>query len=182
MTRKMTWIVMLGVALWSCGGGEAGEESAPAAERQTAASEAPTTESGGFTRDSFILCPALEDHQEELAGIVGFERDAERGLQVLGNECIVRGEDAGFARVTLVPAFTRRSIQMYIGGFDAETSPAAELGPDALFVHSNLQPHVVFPMGELIIDVEAENLEAPSRETMIELARRVREILTEANS
>jgi hypothetical protein len=51
-----------------------------------------------------------------------------------------------------------------------------------VFIEGQIQPHVVFSMGSLIIDVDAENIDKPSRETMIELATRVREILTAANS
>jgi hypothetical protein len=66
---------------------------------------------------------------------------------------------------------------MCVGGFDAEASPATELGHDAVFIDGQVQPHVVFSMGSLIIDVDAENIEMPSRETIVELATRVREIL-----
>lgn len=182
MTRQISWIAGMTVILWSCGGGDAGEESAPPVERQAAMSEAPAmSESGGFTRESFVLCPTLEGHREELASIVGFEPDLERELSAIPGECIVHAEDIGFARVTLPPA-AMRSIAMYVGGFDAEASPAPELGSDAVFIDASMQPHVVFSMGPLIIDVDAESIDTPSRETMIELARRVREILTAANS
>jgi len=40
---------------------------------------------------------------------------------------------------------------------------------------------VVFPLGGLIVDVDAEHVETPGRETMIRLALRVRELLVEAN-
>lgn len=182
MIRQVSPIALMAIVLWSCGGGDAADESVPAAELQTAASEAAAAESGGFDRESFSLCPALEPHRDELASIVGFvEKDPARELAVFDSECIVHGDHGAFARVSLAPAFTR-SIQMHIGGFDAESSAAPELGPDAMFVDGRLQPHVVFSMGKLIIDVDAENIETPSRETMIELATRVREILTEANS
>jgi hypothetical protein len=186
MNSKVSWIVVMAVALWSCGGGEAGggdsDRAMPGSEEATAAANnvASADQQGKYTRDSFVLCPALEDHREELASIVGFEQDPERGLSGPGSECIVHGEYS-FARVTLLPAFTR-SIAMHAQGFDAEASAAPELGADALFIDGALQPHVVFSMGELFIDVDAENIEKPSRQTMIELATRVREILREANS
>jgi len=100
---------------------------------------------------------------------------------VMSSECIVHGKDFAFARVTLLPAMVP-SIAMHVESFDTEASPAPELGEDAMFVDGALQPHVVFSIGGLFLDVDAENVETPSRETMIELALRVRDILTEANS
>lgn len=183
MTARAPWIVLpIAVVLGSCGGGDAGADAGtdapPASESEAPASETP---SGDFDRESFVLCPALEPHREELASILGFEQDAERDLAGLGSECILRGTDHGFVSVALPPAVIR-SVSMHVDGFDAETSPAPELGPEAVFVDATLQPHVVFMLGPLIIDVGAESRETPSRETMIELATRVREILAEANS
>ena len=83
------------------------------------------------------------------------------------------------ARVTRVtPGLT---VAMRAQSVDAPASPAPELGPDAMFVAGKLQPHVVFAMGPVVIDVDAENIETPSRETMITLATRVRDILAAAN-
>lgn len=182
MVRQNSWIAAMAVVLISCGGGDSAEESAALGERDTAASEAsPAGESGGFDRESFVLCPALEGHREEIASIVGFEPDPERALSAITGECIVHAEEIGFARVSLAPAIVP-SIAMYAEGFDAEAKPAPELGSNAVFIDAPMQPHVVFSMGSLIIDVDAENIEKPSRETMIELATRVREILMQANS
>jgi hypothetical protein len=182
MTRTTGWIVLTLMTLGACAGDGSSQEAAPSRESASQASE---HGSGGtavaFTRQSFVLCPALEDHREELASIVGFEQDPERGLSVMSSECIVHGKDFAFARVTLLPAMVP-SIAMHVESFDTEASPAPELGEDAMFVDGALQPHVVFSIGGLFLDVDAENVETPSRETMIELALRIRDILTEANS
>jgi hypothetical protein len=138
------------------------------------------TPKDGFDRESFVLCPALEAHRDELAAIVGFEQDAERPIALSDSECSIDGESGAFARVTLAPAF-EPSVEFHVRGFDAPNSPAPALGPNAVFVDVNLQPHVVFAMGSLIIDVDAAGVETPSRDTMIELAKRVREILRNAN-
>jgi hypothetical protein len=136
---------------------------------------------GGFTRESFVLCPALEPHRDELATLVGFKQNPDRALAVSRSECVIRGQGGNFARVALLPALVS-SIQPYAeSSFDAPASPAPELGADAMFVDGVSQPHVVFSMGRLFIDVNAENLEKPSREKMIAFATRVREILSEAN-
>jgi len=169
-------------ACLACGSGPNGETSTEsrAADAPAAATTSATQE--GFDRQSFVLCEAFEPHREELASIVGFEQDADRSLSVLRSECVVRGEDGAFARVSLLPAIVR-SVAMQVGSYDGEATPAPELGDDAMFVEGTTgQPHVIFAMGPLFIDVDAENIETPSRETMIELAVRVREILTEANS
>jgi hypothetical protein len=130
-------------------------------------------------RPAFVLCPALEAHHQELAKIVGFALDPKEPFAAMGLECIVRSGRVGFARVTQVtPGLT---VAMRAQSIDAAASPAPELGPDAMFVAGKLQPHVVFTMGPVVIDVDAENIETPSRETMIALATRVRDILAEAN-
>ena len=186
MRQKISWIALIAMGLVSCGGADEGTDGGPAAapaseSEPTVSGDASDAGSGEFTRESFVLCPALEDHRDELASIVGFEQDPDRDLSVLGSECSIHGDFGAFARVSLAPAI-QQSVAMHVRGFDAEAQPAPELGPDAVFVDVNLQPHVVFSMGPLIIDVDASNVETPSRETMIELALRVREILTEANS
>lgn len=180
MIRKIAATVGLAVALASCGGGDAPGEQAQTPGSAAQSSDASATAAGEYSRESFVLCPAFEPYREELASIVGFEQDPERDLSVLSGECIVHGADAGFARVTLAPA-VMPSVSMYVEGFDAPVGPAPELGPEARFVDAPLQPHVVFTMGRLILDVDAENIETPSRDTMIELATRVREILVQAN-
>lgn len=184
LRRGAPWIVLPAAAVvWSCGGGDArGKADAAAAAEQEAVVSAAASDaaSGDFDRESFVLCPALEEHREELVSIVSFEQDAEWNIQRFGSECIVRGRDTGFVRVAVAPAITG-SVAMHVRAFDAETSPAPEVAPDAVFVDVSLQPHVVFSMGALIIDVDAEAIEAPNRQTMIALATRVREILAEAN-
>jgi len=170
------WIVAAAVVLWSCGDGRLDADAAQAGKTGVSAS---TSSTGRFKRESFVLCPALEGHREELAAIVGFKPDSKRPLAVIRSECIVNSMRVGFARVTLVSA--GMTLGMHVKGFDAAASPAPELGPEAMFVDGKLQPHVVFAMGPLVIDVDAENLQTPSRETMIRLATRVRDILAEAN-
>ena len=133
-----------------------------------------------YERASFVLCPALEAHRAELAAIVGFEeRDPARPIEGVGRQCFIRGEYSHVS-IELAPAFYR-SILMQGGGNDADTSPAPEFGDYAVFVDAISQPHVVFPLGDLFIDVGAEASEKPTRETMIELATRVRELLVAAN-
>lgn len=180
MSSRAVWSVVVCVALSSCGGGT-GEEAPAAGGMDPAAPDAAAAPSGEYTRDSFVLCDAIEPHREELASIVGFEPDPERALSVMSSECVVRGAGGSFARVSLLPALVP-SVALHVQSFDAEASAAPELGPDAMFVDDALQPHVAFAMGPLFIDVDAEHVETPSRETMIALALRVREILTEANS
>lgn len=166
--RNALWIFMMAVSS-SCGDSDAGEEDSRAADP------------GEFDRASFVFCPALEDHREELASIIGFEQDAERPISAFSGECALYGDHGAFVRVSRAPT-VEPSIAFHVSGFEAEVSPAPELGPEAVFVDDGSQPRVVFSIGPLIIDVDAMNVETPSRETMIQLASRVREIFIEANS
>lgn len=182
MIMRVSWVTLMAVALLSCGDGGDAMVGQPATEEggKAAAPETSSTAPAGPARDSFILCPALEQHRDELASIIGFEQDAERAIDGFGSECNIRGDHGAFIRVALAPSYAR-SISMHVGGYDSEPSPAPELGHDAVFIANGIQPHVVFPMSSLIIDVDSESIQTPSRETMIELALRVREILTAAN-
>jgi len=139
------------------------------------------SDDGSYERTSFVLCPALEAHRAELATIVGFEQDADRGMAGLGAECFVRGRRGNYLRVSLAPAMAR-SVSMAASSYEGEVTPVPALGNEARFVASGRQPHVLFPMGSLIVDITAENDATPTRETMVELALRVRELLVEANS
>ncbi|HKK07618.1 MAG TPA: hypothetical protein VKA44_01900 [Gemmatimonadota bacterium] len=128
-----------------------------------------------------MLCPALEEHRAELASMVGLEADPDRPVAVSRSECIVRGTDGGFVRVSLAPAATP-SIALHVEGYDSPVSPAPGLGSDAVFVDVSGQPHVVFRLGSLILDVDAESSPAPDRESMLSLGAAVKGILADANS
>lgn len=181
MSVRGAWMTVLMLALCACGSSRSdGEASSTESRAPQAATESAAESGRKFDRDSFVLCPALESHRDELAEIVGFEQDAGRPIGMSESECSIEGEFGAFARVVLVPAF-EPSIEFHVSGMDAEASSLPQLGQNAVFVDVNLQPHVVFSMGSLIIDVDASNVETPSRGTMIELASRVREILRNTN-
>jgi len=166
--------------IYACGG-EGGMETKGDGGAATVEGGSATV-SDEYDRATFVLCPALEGRRAELASIAGFEHDPERSLKGFGAECFVRGMDFGFIRVAISPA-VMRSVSMAAGGFDAPPTPAPELGDDAVFVDAGSQAHIFFTMGGLIIDVGAES-ESPGkldRETMIELAARIRELLQAAN-
>lgn len=180
MTRKAP-LVLLMVVFWSCGASDTGEDNVREDRPTDTATDTSAADRGEFDRASFVFCPALEDHREELASIIGFEQDAERPISAFSGECALYGDHGAFVRVSRAPS-VEPSVAFHVSGFEADVSPAPQLGPDAVFVDDRRQPHVVFSIGPLIIDVDAKNVETPSRETMIELASRVREILVEANS
>jgi hypothetical protein len=183
--RARTWLIMVGLfglfGLCACGADK--QEPAAMSRSAGAAAESESSSPSGsdrYERASFVLCAALEAHRAELAAIVGFEeRDPARPIQGVGRQCFIRGEYSHVS-IELAPA-VYRSILMQGGGYDADTSPASELGDHAIFVDAQSQPHVVFPLGDLFIDVGAEATDKPTRETMIELAMRVRELLVAAN-
>jgi len=169
----------------SCGraGGDA-SASAEAGGSSAAPGSAPATASSGesIARADFVMCPALEPVASQLAGIVGFPMDEERGVEALAGECFVRSEEAGFLSAALAPAFVR-SIDMQAQGYEGHTEPAPSLGDGAVIVHDALQPHVIFPLRDNIIDVGAESdgTEAPDDATMLRLATAVRDALAAAN-
>lgn len=165
----------------SCGDSDAGEKDSRESRPLDTATNVSAADPGEFDRASFVFCPALEGHREELASIIGFEQDAERPISAFSGECVLYGDHGAFVRVSRAPT-VEPSIAFHVSGFEAELSPVPELGPDAVFVDDGRQPHVVFSIGPLIIDVDARNVETPSRETMMQLASRVREILIEANT
>jgi hypothetical protein len=146
-----------------------------------------TAAAGGdsFDRDSFVLCPVIEEHKDELAAIVGFEVDPEQpGVAIGSFECYIDGVEGGdFARVQLGRGF-ESTPAMYSEGFEAPASPAPELGDEAVFIDDWNQPRVIFLLGGLIVDVDASLVYGgpPSRDTMIAFAQRVAELLMEENS
>jgi len=157
------------------GGGATPGSGAPATAAQPAA--AASTADDRIARADFVLCPAIEPIGEELAAMAGFRMDPERGVEVVAGECFVRGD--GFLRVALAPAIMQ-SVAMQASGYDGAQSPLPQLGPQAVLIDAP-QPHVVFELRGQIVDV---GVEAPGagRETVVELAERVREALTNANA
>lgn len=167
---------------------DAPEGSSGADVTDTGSDSKASAEGGSFDRDSFVLCRVLEEHKDELAAIVGFEADPERGVETFSDECNIRGSEPGnFARVQLVPNFTP-SILFHIEGYEGLKMPAPELGAEAVSIENDFQPDVVLLLGDFIIDVDAEvidyetGLTAPPSDAMIAYAARVRDLLTEANA
>ncbi len=181
MKSRALWVSLVALAGWSCGSGESAGENVGANDARSAAESPRDDAAGEYSRESFVLCEAIEEYREELADIIGIEPDLERRVQGIGSQCHVRGTDFGFISVEIAPAITP-SIAAHAGGFDAETTPVPSLGDAAVFVDASFQPHVVFELGDLIIDVGAEAAKMPGRDAMIDLATRVREILVAANS
>lgn len=174
--------------LASCGG--AGDQGSAAAEADGSTAvpaampaAAPASSGGSIARADFVMCPALEPVAADLAGIVGFPMDRERGVEAMAGECFVRSEEAGFLSAALAPAFVR-SIDMQAEGYEGHAEPAPGLGDGALIVHDALQPHVIFQLRGNIIDVGAESdgTEAPDDGTMLRLATAVRDALAAANA
>lgn len=190
MSRK-AWglIVAMALVVAACSGnGDAADQVGSVADT-TAADVDPTgTASAGgasLDRDSFVLCPAIEEHMDELAAIVGFEVDPEQlGVEAFFGECMINGVEGGdFARVQLARG-PESTPAMYREKYEAPASSAPELGDEAVFIDDWNQPRVLFLLGGLIIDVDAALLYEgpPSRDTMIAFAQRVAEILMEENS
>lgn len=180
MNVRIFCISITAIFLGACGGSPE-EPDTPATAAPPVPADAPSAgRSSGYDRKTFVLCPAFENYRDELAAIVGFTQNPERGLSAGGSKCAIRGKGGDFIGVAMLPAMVN-SIEQYVEAFDAPASPVPELGDDAMYGGSVSQPHVVFRMDPLIIAVNAENVETPSRETMITLATRVREILTGAN-
>lgn len=179
MARKVPLILLM-VVFWSCGDSDTGKEDDREGRPTDTVTDTSAADRGEFDRASFVFCPALEDHRAELASIVGFEQDGDRPISAFSGECALYGDHGAFVRVSRAPS-VEPSIAFHVSGLEADVSSAPQLGPDAVFVDDRRQPHVVFSIGPLIIDVDAKNVETPSRETMIQLASRVREILVEAN-
>lgn len=132
-------IAVAAILLGACGGGSEPQDM-PANSAPAGPADAVTAgESSGYDRKTFVLCPAFENYREELASIVGFTQNLDRGLSAGGMKCAVRGKGGDFIGIEVLPAMIN-SIEPY-----------------------------------------AECTDTPSRETMITLATRVREVLIEAN-
>lgn len=183
--RRSMMVLSLALFLSACGGGEDSSTTVSTAEKSNAGAVASISNTRNkdsvYDRASFVLCDALEPHREELAAIAGFEQDPDRSLSMSRSECVVRGLGGDFLRVKLQPAMVPSAEAVATMSYDGEASPAPELGAEAWYV-DDYQPHVIFPVGGLILDVASENATAPDRATMIELATRVRELLRNANS
>lgn len=180
--KANSWLMMAALlGLCACGADPQDPAETSGSAGLAAGDESPRASGNDqFDRASFVLCPALEAHRAELAAMVGFdERDPARPIKGIGNECFIRGRYSHVS-VELAPAINS-SVAMQVRGYDAETSVVPELGNDAMFVDARSQPHVVFSLGNLIVDVGAEGTDKPTRETMTGLATRVRELLVAAN-
>lgn len=175
--RFLASMVVLVALVQSC----AGEQSASDDEPQIA--QNPASAGDVVARGDYVLCPAIEGIADDLAARVGFQRDPERSIAGIGAECFVRAMDFGWIRVAIPPAMIR-TIGMQAEGYESPSSPAPELGENAVFVNAQLQPHVIFELLGQIIDVGVEHAGtgAPDRATVIAVAEMVRDALRGANS
>ncbi|MEN8039938.1 MAG: hypothetical protein ABFR95_00360 [Actinomycetota bacterium] len=141
-----------------------------------------STAGEAFDWDSFVLCPVIEEHKGELAAILGFEIDPERAVETFTRECNIQALNGyDFARVEL--GFKAMpSVEFKARGYEDPASPEPALGNEAVYIDASDQPHLIFLVGGLIVDVGArvEEMASP-RDTLIAYALRVRELLTEAN-
>lgn len=186
MNLNYLYLLIASVFLCSCSDSSESQNASAVAETGTATSSPGTTaqQAGQFDRKTFILCPALEDHRDELAGIVGFEQNPERSLAMSArsSKCAIRGKGGDFLAVDMVPAMIKSIEQHATQSFEGSASPVPELGDDAMYVQHTSQPRVIFRMDSILIDVHVENYEkTPDRTTMVSLATRVKEILTNFN-
>ena len=127
-----------------------------------------------------MLCSAVEPHRAELASLAGFTQDPDRKIRGFGTSCAIRGTSAEAIFIEVAPAFNR-SIEMVADGYDGKKSPAEGLGPGAVFVDVPSQPRAVFAMGPLFLNIGVDNVRGTSRDTTLEVAVRIREILGSAN-
>lgn len=181
---RILFMVIATIYLSSCGD-RSDAQRAPAS--LSSAAKPPGEAANGVSRNSrqfFILCPALENHRDELASLVGFKQDPKKALSMSASsrECVVRGADGSFIGVSMPPAFIKSVEQHATQSYDGTASPAPEVGNDAMFVDRISQPHLIFTVGPTMIDVYAEHdATPPKRATMVTLATRVRDILVDAN-
>lgn len=183
MTPRISCVVIATIFLCACGDSSK-DQAMSAGPGPTAL---PTGEmasnSGDYDRKSFVLCPALESHREELAAIVGFEQDSDRALSMsaTSRKCSIRGKGGDYIGVEIPPAMISSIERHATESFGGTASPAPELGDDAMYVDNISKPRVIFSMGPILIDVHADYTITPDRKTMVALGTRVRDILGEAN-
>ncbi len=178
---KLWLLVGVGAAMAlsvSCGGDTADSESGSA---ETASA---TRSSGGrdVARADFVLCPSIESIAADLAGIVGFQLDEDRGVQAMVGECFVRGEESEFVSVALAPAIMS-SVAMQASGYEGNQAAVPAFGEEAVMIRDPVQPHLIFELLGQIIDVGVEGPAGttPDIGTLIRVATAVRDALLAAN-
>jgi hypothetical protein len=167
--------------LIGCGSGTDDAATDTAGESTAPATRTPAAPAQQTTTSEFVLCPAFETVAADLAELLGFELDADRGVQSSPRECFVRGTQAEFVSLALAPAFIQ-SVTMQASGYEGSASAAPELGATALWIDAPLQPHVIFELDDRILDLGVElSMDAPDRTRVIEAAALTRDALIAAN-
>jgi hypothetical protein len=175
---RLLAIALAATLVISCGGARERDEARTTDESQPTAQG---SGGGSVARADFVLCPAIEGIADDLASIIGFKRDMDRPVKSMTGECFVRGRPVGFVSVALAPAVIQ-SVAMQASGYEAQATPASDLGEGAVLIQDRMQPHVIFTMLGQVIDVGAELEQGtPNTAAMIEAAKRVREALATAN-
>ena len=182
MSASRILLVLCAISLSSCGDSkEVTQEQAAVAD----SIKSPPSVSGaktGYSRDNFLLCPALDKNREELGRVVGIAQSPEAnegGNQ--GTKCVFKGVERGsWLKVELMPAFLKPS-QLRPEAFDAPATSIPELGEHGWYISDDYLRRVIFTMGPLILSVEAESDPRPDRTEMLAVSRRVMDILVEAN-
>lgn len=160
------------LTLPACGSPET--DAAPeASSRETAAVSGRESSSPAAAAVCDLVLPA----QSELLAAFGSSDPVQEAGGIVSSECRFNLGRAGFLKVERAPAATP-SVAAWASSHDAQSSPAPEVGRDAVFVDDPLQPHVVFAYGDRVWDVGGEYDEGtPPRDALIRTARIVQGLL-----
>jgi hypothetical protein len=108
--------VITSIFLCSCGDSSENLDMPAGSNAAATQSGAVANNSNGYDRTSFVLCPALESHRDELAAIVGLEQNPERAMAMSASsrQCFIRGRDGGFIGVEMPPAMIAKKGVRFI--------------------------------------------------------------------
>jgi hypothetical protein len=182
MKSSVVIFLITGLLLSSCGNSETSNENLSAANAPTQSAVGSTATSGTYSRETFVLCPALDPYRAELGAMVGIPQNEEPIQDAASRlRCVLRGVESGaWLRVEVQPAFIKPE-QLQPDVFDAPATQVPELGKHGWYISDQFLRRVVFAMGPLVLQIEAESNNRPDEAAMVAVSAKIRDILAQAN-
>lgn len=174
LTSMVAPVLLL--ALAACG---SSESELGSAETAAASEESAARAVDGESRDvaTVAVCDLVLPGQTELLAAFGSTDPLKEAGGITSSECRFNLGRVGFLKVERAPAIMP-SVAAWASSYDAASSPAPEVGSEAVYIEDPLQPHVVFAYGGRIWDVGGEYGEgSPPRDALVETALLVRKLL-----
>ena len=156
-------------------------EATPASGGTATSQDVEAQDVGGvIDRATFDLCGPMIANGDAIAAAAGFESaGADQHTELATYHCQVSGLGDDAVRIEMIAAIFP-SIDVYVEGYDIAAEPVPEFGETARLLPFGLTPHLVFPFGGVVIDVEVSSGDGVDPAQLLAASTTVRDTLAAA--